>query len=372
MSMTLQAPFDAHVHFRQGPEMPEYVLMTARQCVGAIAMPNTTPPLTTPGQCREYLDRIAEIVRTGLPNLDFRPYMFAYLEHDARVDAVREVLADARVLGLKLYPKAGTTNSDHGVPEDLIRNPTVRFLDVIKTIEENAGTLSIHGEMPSAFLLDRERQFLKSGFLDKVFSIAPNIRVTLEHISTAEAVQYVREQRKSKRKISATITWHHMIHDVGDVVGRPHNFCRPCPSLPTDRSAVSAAAVLGEDGFMLGSDSAPHQLSSKHTDCCSAGCYTSPTLFEELVEYFYKTKFCSSFSEPWTSRLAKFTHDNAVRWYEITDKGPNRTLVMEECDSVPTDVPTHPDAARWYRYPRLRWKIAGNGRSGTEVYGLLR
>jgi dihydroorotase len=47
MTITLPRWFDLHTHFRQGPAMPAYVAAhKAMGCAGALAMPNTQPPVS--------------------------------------------------------------------------------------------------------------------------------------------------------------------------------------------------------------------------------------------------------------------------------------------------------------------------------------
>lgn len=357
MAVTVNALFDAHVHFRQGMEMREFVHMTARQAGAAIAMPNTDPPLTTEAQCEEYTAKIYKYA-ADIP-YEFKARVFAYLVPTMRVPQVKAVLECDSVVGLKLYPKAGTTNSEHGVPESMIREPDVRMYDICKTIEDLGKTLSIHCEMPSAFLLDREREFLKSNFITRIWEKCPNLRVTLEHISTKESVEFIKTNSSNNKMVRGTITWHHMIHNVGDVVGRPHNFCRPCPSLPADRDAVALAALSGDVRFMLGSDSAPHSQKAKHAECCSAGCYTAPTLIEELLQFFYTTKF-HDYKHDYVKRFNQFGSGNASQFYSL--ELPKREIVLEEAESpVLTTPPLDEDKARWYRYPQLSWKIRSGG-----------
>jgi len=47
MTLTLPKWFDLHTHFRQGPAMASYVKAHLDMgCAGALAMPNTQPPVS--------------------------------------------------------------------------------------------------------------------------------------------------------------------------------------------------------------------------------------------------------------------------------------------------------------------------------------
>lgn len=364
-SVTIPALFDTHVHFREAKIAREYVWMSQRCSRAAIAMPNLKSPLVNAEACSAYLHALKKYAEPGHTTQSFEPFLYAYLDRHMTHETLTEILKVPRIVGVKLYPHAATTGSSYGITEQDLRSPPVRLLDCVKLLEEQQRVLSIHGEMPSAFVLDREREFLKSGFLETLFRVAPNLRVSLEHISTTDAVDFVRKLNSDGKNIVATITLQHIKHDVGHVVGMPYHFCRPCPAMPKDRQAIAMAALCAEDYIMLGSDSAPHTADSKECRCCSAGCYTAPTLIEELTEMFYQTKFVG-YSKPWTERLRRFTSGNALAFHKtfenfISDR--EMTLVPEEW------VPNHPSVERtpYYCNPTLQWRIASGGSSADSI-----
>jgi dihydroorotase len=178
----------------------------------------------------------------------------------------------------KYYPLGVTTNSQDGVSKIEDMYPTIELLERLNLV------LCLHGEEPGVFCLDREKEFLKHlGKLSKTF---PKLRIVLEHVSSSEAVECVKELPQN---VAATVTVHHLILTLNDIVGDalcPQNFCKPLPKLPRDKEAVRAAVFSGNKKFFLGTDSAPHALEKKESLCGAAGVYSAPVAIPILIEEF--------------------------------------------------------------------------------------
>jgi dihydroorotase len=332
MQYTVPSLFDAHVHFRQGTPLTTYVKHTARCCDDAIVMPNTEPPIEHATQIEAYRRSIL----AAAAGTTFNPLMVCYLCPDTTHEMITRAKEHGAV-AYKLYPASATTHSTHGIPVSLLRQPTDRFQSLLRTMEACDLVLCLHGEMPDVFLLDRERAFVESDFLQMVFSVAPKLRVVLEHISTANGIRQVRRFRAAGHSIAGTITLHHMLLHIGDVVGMPDHFCRPCPALNTDRDEVRNAALGGESCFFLGSDSAPHGTESKYCSTCSAGIYTSPVLVEALFEQFHESGLTlDGHDTGFLTRFVRFTSTNGRTFYRLPDPMRVLTLVSKEWR-----VPTH-------------------------------
>lgn len=89
--------------------------------------------------------------------------------------------------------------------------------------------------------------------------------------------------------VACTITAHHLWLTIDTVAPQPYHFCKPLAKEPKDRDALQGAILSGSPKFFLGSDSAPHPISSKtpqihdgdsagETPGCAAGVYTSAVL----------------------------------------------------------------------------------------------
>ena len=104
----------------------------------------------------------------------------------------------------------------------------------------------------------------------------PALRIVFEHITTKEAADYVTE---ATGPIAATITPQHLLYSRNALFQggiRPHWYCLPVLKRETHRQALLKAATSGSPKFFLGTDSAPHEQSTKETSCGCAGCFTAP------------------------------------------------------------------------------------------------
>src|SRR6202034_117773 len=105
--------------------------------------------------------------------------------------------------GFKLYPAGATTHSDAGVTD--IR----KVESVLARMSEVGLVLQVHGEVtdPDVDVFDREARFIDS-VLAPLVDRLPRLRVVFEHITTREAVQFVRGARAG---VGATITPQHLL-----------------------------------------------------------------------------------------------------------------------------------------------------------------
>jgi dihydroorotase len=147
--------------------------------------------------------------------------------------------------------------------------------------------LLVHGEVtdPAVDVFDRESVFI-ARILQPLLRDLPELRVVFEHITTADAAQFVAEAADN---IAATITAHHLFYNrnamlVGGI--RPHYYCLPLLKRETHRKALVRAATSGSKKFFLGTDSAPHAQHTKENACGCAGCYTAHAALELYTEVF--------------------------------------------------------------------------------------
>lgn len=273
----LRTPDDFHVHLRQGMAIAAYTQDLAAGFARALVMPNTVPPIATARDLEEYRTQIIAGLGDRTPR--FQPLMSFKLapHHDAETVAA---LAAAGVTSGKLYPAGVTTNSEDGVQR------IESIYPALEAMQEHGIVLCIHGEEPEAFCLDRETVFLTK--LETIVAKFPELRVVLEHLSTADAVRAVRELPP---RVAATITVHHLLLTLDDLIGgelRPHHFCKPVVKTPADRAMLREVVLNGEPKFFFGSDSAPHTRERKECDCGCAGLYTAPVSLPLLADFFEK------------------------------------------------------------------------------------
>ena len=110
--------------------------------------------------------------------------------------------------------------------------------------------------------------------------------MVLEHITTTEAVDFV---RGSPANLAATITPHHLHINRNAMFSgglRPDFYCLPVAKRELHRLALRAAAVSGDPRFFLGTDSAPHGRAAKETACGCAGIFNAPWALESYAQVF--------------------------------------------------------------------------------------
>jgi dihydroorotase len=277
--LTITRPDDWHVHLRDGEALADTCADMARYFGRVIVMPNLTPPVATVADAAAYRDRILKAMR-GLPR-QFEPLMTLYLT-DLTDAAEIQVAAAAEFLhAVKLYPAGATTNSEAGVAELDGLYPT------LAAMEEADLPLLIHGEVtePHIDIFDREKVFIDK-HLAPIATRFPGLRIVLEHITTRDAVAFVREAGSN---VAATITAHHLLFNRNDMlVGgiRPHFYCLPVLKRNIHQNELMEAATSGNPKFFLGTDSAPHSTGAKEAACGCAGVYTGHAALEFYAEVF--------------------------------------------------------------------------------------
>ena len=278
MRLEITKPDDWHLHLRDGAVLRDVVPAAARQFERAIVMPNLKPPVTTVAEAEAYRRRILDAVPAGE---SFDPLMTLYLTDRTPPSEIEAAKRSAAVYAVKIYPAGATTNSENGVTDwGLIR----------ETVAEMARVdmpLLMHGEVTDAEIdvFDRERVFLER-HLSPLCADFPNLRVVLEHVTTADSVAFV---RSAGDNVAATITAHHLLWNRNELFRggiRPHAFCLPVLKRERHRQALVEAATSDDASFFLGTDSAPHARGRKESDCGCAGIYTAHAALELYAEAF--------------------------------------------------------------------------------------
>jgi dihydroorotase len=276
--LTIPQPDDWHVHLRDGAMLAAVARYTARQFGRAIIMPNLTPPVTDAAAALAYRARIL----AALPeDTAFEPLMTCYLTDATDPAALADGFQSGAFVAAKLYPAHATTNSAAGVTD-------IRLIDrVLARMSEIGMPLLIHGEVTDheVDIFDREAVFVER-ILIPLRNRLPSLRIVLEHITTAEAAAYIAEAEPG---IAATVTPHHLVINRSDIFAggiRPHLYCLPIAKRERHRQALRRAVISGSDRFFIGTDTAPHAVTSKEAECGCAGIFSAPTALETYVQVF--------------------------------------------------------------------------------------
>jgi dihydroorotase len=276
--LTIAMPDDWHLHLRDGEAMKAVIGDTARRFARAIVMPNLKPPVTTVGAAREYRDRIL----AALPKAsEFEPLMTLYLTDNTSPEEIRKAATSGFVKAVKYYPAGATTNSDAGVTD------IGKCSGALQAMADAGMPLLVHGENtdPQVDVFDREKIFIERTLVPLVRRF-PDLKFVMEHITTQDAVNFV---RSAPGNVAATITAHHLLHNRNDIFRggiRPHLYCLPILKREEHRRALVSAATSGSAKFFLGTDSAPHARHTKEASCGCAGIYTAHAGIELYAEAF--------------------------------------------------------------------------------------
>ena len=321
-SLIITRPDDWHVHLRDGATLASVLPHTARQFARAIVMPNLRPPITTTAQAAAYRARILAALPSGM---QFEPLMTLYLTDNTPPDEIRRASDSGFIHAVKLYPAGATTNSDAGVSD------LSKCTKTLETMQMLGMPLLVHGEVtdPAVDIFDREAVFIER-VLQPLRRAMPALKVVFEHITTADAAQYV---LAGEGPIAATITAHHLLYNRNEIFKggiRPHYYCLPVLKRERHRLALVEAATSGNARFFLGTDSAPHAKGLKEQACGCAGCYTALHAMELYAQAFDQAGALD--------KLEAFASANGPAFYGLPRNADRVTLRRQEW-TVPFELP---------------------------------
>lgn len=284
-------------------------------------MPNLNPPVRTASQALEYQRQVLDAVPEGC---DFQPLMTLYLTDDTTPEDVRAAVDSGIVAAFKLYPAGATTNSSAGVTD------LNRCKDTLEAMAELGLPLCVHGEVtdPEIDIFDREKVFLDRKLAPLQASI-PSLKVILEHVTTADAVDYV---VNGTENIAATMTPQHLLFNRGAIFQgglRPHMYCLPILKRERHREALLAAATSGSTKFFLGTDSAPHPKHAKECGCGCAGIFSAHAALPLYAVAFEQAGALD--------KLEAFASLNGPAYYKRPVNSRKVTLVRDAWD-VPNEM----------------------------------
>ncbi|MDW3094633.1 MAG: dihydroorotase [Gammaproteobacteria bacterium] len=310
-SITLRKPDDWHVHLRDGDMLAMALPATAENFGRAIVMPNLTPPVVTSAQASAYRERIQQLLPE---NSRFEPLMTCFLTDATDPDNVAKGFADGVLTAAKMYPANATTNSASGVSD--VR----KIYPVLERMQQIGMPLLVHGEVTDreVDIFDREKIFIDN-ILTKLRSDFPELRIVLEHITTADAAQFV---SGAGAYTAATITPHHLMINRNAMFNagiRPHMYCLPVAKRERHRLALRQAAISGKSCFFLGTDSAPHLRTEKESACGCAGIFSAPVALELYAQVFDE--------EQSLDKLEGFASIHGPKFYNKTVNEETITLV---------------------------------------------
>jgi dihydroorotase len=346
-SLRILRPDDWHLHVRDGAHLASVLPFTARQFARAIIMPNLKPPVTTVAMAAAYRDRILAALPAGAR---FEPLMTLYLTDTTSPDEIKAAERSGFIVGAKLYPAGATTHSDAGV------TAIEKIHPVLEAMEQCGLVFQVHGEVTDGEVdvFDRERVFIDR-VLSRVVDRFPGLRVVFEHVTTREAVQFVKAAR---RGVGATVTPQHLLLNRNAIFQggiRPHNYCLPVLKREHDRRALLEAATSGDARFFLGTDSAPHARHTKETTCGCAGIFSAHAAIELYAEAFEQAGALE--------RLQAFASERGADFYGLPRNREHITLERSSW-TAPSTYPFGKDELVPLRAGEsIAWRLAGEQRA---------
>ena len=313
-------PDDMHLHLREDELLKVVSKHSATQFGRAIIMPNLQNPIINSELAHKYYDEVKNHTKAH----DFEPLMTIYFNEKLTLEELKRIQISSKIIGIKLYPKGVTTNSDKGIDSF---NSGYKIFEMMEKLDI---PLLIHGEVndPNIDIFDREKIFIEKNLINahKEF---PGLRIVLEHISTKESTEFVKE---ASNNIAATITPQHLLYNRNDLFAgglKPHAFCLPILKREEHRVAVLGAAISGNPKFFLGTDSAPHKKSEKESSCGCAGIYSALNAMEIYAEIFDRNNAIE--------KLENFSSKFGADFYRLS-QNKNKIKLVRSSNKVPNYI----------------------------------
>ena len=351
-SVTIPRWFDRHLHIRDG-EMMEMVFPSTlnQRATGAIIMPNLTDPISTIEKAKAYRDRITALLNGS----DFVPCMTLYLTDHIDPEEVVHGFEEGVWRAVKLYManqkgQGGTTGSTHGV-----KNLIGRYL-VFEAMEKHKIPLLGHFEAVEEDVDEFDREIVSvDRDLKPILKSFPGLPVVFEHLTDGRAADFVAEV---DHNIHATVTAHHLMINRNAMFWggmNPGNYCKPVPKRETHRAKVRQYVTSGNRRFGAGTDSAPHDKSSKSRYYgCAAGIFTAPVAVE-----LYTTVFDE---DNGLEHLGRFLSENFLALYGMEVSSETMTIERQTWqipESVSNQLIGTPSVKVFKGGLELPWKLVG-------------
>src|SRR3989344_3608697 len=322
-NITIKKPFDSHLHLRRGTVLRAVTPYSAERFGRAIIMPNTEPPIETVEQAAEYKKEILAALPRGSC---FEPLMTFYLTKKlapSEIERGQRGEGGTKIYAVKSYPFGATTNSQWGY-----RN-ILEAKSVLKKMEEVGMPLLLHGEVhlnerdEEEDPYDGEAVFIKDT-LPRLLESHPKLRVTLEHMRSREAIDFMEKNGKEGQLVT-TVTPHHLMYD------RRHAFsggyrallhCNPLVKKREDRERLRDMVKKGLPFVSAGTDSAPHPESKKFSSCCAFGVFNAPVAVEMYTQVFDEIGALD--------KLESFLSVNGPRFFGFEPSTKTITLIKKD------------------------------------------
>lgn len=329
---TIQIPLleNMHGHLRQGSPLALFVPFAAKYCRHYIAMGNTKPPILSEFDADNYHDTIYGYTPAKFKKT-FKALPAIKVREDTAPETVRGALNGGHKL-FKFYPRAKTTHADDGIQNYM----SVSLRMCYKEIAAGGGYALFHPEHPGKRWDDTECEYAFFGIFEAIYNLVPTLNMVWEHLTDTRVLPFLLDMEP---RVACTVTAHHLVLRLNDVLGKNHHLCRPPAKMLRDVEILRDYVVHGKSRrIMLGLDDAPHDLVHKECAHASCGVWSMPIAPQLIMQVFDEERTMES--EMCPLELEQFVSTNAHAYYRLSPTFPpyqekERLIMLREPFLVP-------------------------------------
>ena len=326
MSYAVRPLMNPHTHLREGDVLDPLAKMAVLGGARMLGpMPNTLAGLMTAKDVVDYRYQVnGAVAGTGTLVVGIVQMTGSTTKEDID-DCVRSGIVDAKV-----YPRARTTMSGHGVSYHH------RLIDLVRYAGERGVRVHFHPEHPSQHFDNRDAEFAFLPTIDAMMADT-NTTIVWEHGTDGRCVPFFEDWAKTGR-FYVTLTAHHLVENETGTYGDVGAACKPPYKKEQDRRALVDLVARNYFWVMAGGDDAPHPTNKKHVvGRCACGAYTAPFLLPLYAHALLRRVGLSVFEN--------FTCLNARRlYYPVSQRDTDERLILVE---EPFVVPSSYSASSW-------------------------
>src|SRR3989344_3684899 len=228
-----------------------------------------------------------------------------------------------KIYAVKSYPYGATTNSQWGY-----RN-ILEAKEVLREMENVGMPLLLHGEVhlnandEEEDPYDGEKIFVKE-VLPRLLDTYPKLKVSLEHMSTATAVDFI-EKNGNEGQLVATVTPTHLMYDRRQAFSGGYRsllHMKPLVKTAADKERVRDIVKKALPFVSAGTDSAPHPEAKKFSSSVVFGVFNSPAAVEMYTQVFDELGALD--------KIEGFLSLNGPRFFGVEPSSETTTLVKKD------------------------------------------
>ena len=167
---------------------------------------------------------------------------------------------------------------------------------------------------------DGEKLFV-ADVLPRLLDTYPKLKVSLEHLSTGDAVAFIEKNGEAGRLV-ATITPHHLLYGRNEAESNPLLKVKPLIKDERSKNRVRALVAKGLPFVFAGTDSAPHPESKNLSPTGAYGIFSAPAAVELYTQVFDELGCLD--------KLENFLSVNGPRFYGLEPSSETITLVKKD------------------------------------------